>query len=91
MMTSQIKPLTNYCRIRRLDLRSKQRKILVRRIQQLSTDQENNFQVFYSAVNIADHFHLSIAGKLKQAPCQETLAVACVLIAAKLEYSGTNT
>ena len=45
---------------------------------------------FYNSVNILDNYLLSISEKEMKAPCHETLAMACVLIAAKLDHAGTN-
>ena len=41
-------------------------------------------------MSILDNYLQSIANKNRQAPCHETLAISCVLIAAKLDHSGTN-
>ena len=62
-MISQIKPLVNYCKDKALKLKTKERKNLVKRIQELSTEQAYHSQVFYNAVNIADNYLLSITGK----------------------------
>lgn len=45
---------------------------------------------FYNSVNILDNYLLSISEKEQPAPCHETLAMTCVLIAAKLDHAGTN-
>ena len=45
---------------------------------------------FYNSVNILDNFLLSISEKGQPAPCHETLAMTCVLIAAKIDHAGTN-
>ena len=60
-MIAQIKPLVNYCKEKALNLKTKERKNLIRRIQELSTEQVNHLQVFYNAVNIADNYLLCIS------------------------------
>ena len=42
---------------------------------------------FYNAVNILDNYLLTISRKNQLAPDHETLAMACILIAAKLDNS----
>ena len=59
-------------------------------IEQIVAQQKFQMITFYNAVSIADQYLNSLSGKYQKAPCIETLAVACVLIASKLDYSATN-
>lgn len=45
---------------------------------------------FYNAVSILDNYLLRIADRQQQAPCHESLAISCYLIAAKLNHAGVN-
>ena len=71
-------------------MKSKQRKNLIKRIEVITVEQAYPLLTFYNAVSIVDLYLNSISGQNQKAPCQETLAVACVLIAAKHDHSGTN-
>ena len=69
---------------------SKQRKNLIKRIQVITVEQGFPLLTFYNAASIVDLYLNSISDKNQLAPCQETLAVSSVFIAAKLDHSGTN-
>ena len=82
--------MQNYCREKALELGSKQRKSIVQRLEVINTEQGHAWHTFYTSVSILDNYLLSLSKKKQKAPCNETLAMACMFIAAKLDHAGTN-
>ena len=58
---------------------------MVRLIEELVVIREYKMETIFIAVSLADRYLVSIAVKKEKVPCLITLAVVCVLIAAKLE------
>lgn len=61
------------------------RQQMVMLIEDLNTLKEYKLETLYLSVSLADRYLVNIAVQGKPAPCLITLAVVCVLIAAKLE------
>ena len=76
-------PKSDYTLFKALNLRGRERKALVIRIEELNTINSFSQQTFFRAVGIADQYLESISQQGKEAPCIEQLAVSCLIIAAK--------
>ena len=61
------------------------RQQMVLLIEELHTMKQYKIETLYLAVSLADRYLVYIAFTEKEPPCLVTLAVTCVLLAAKLE------
>ena len=68
-----------------LQITSHARQQMVSLIEELHTIKQYKIETLYLAVSLADRYLVYIAFSDKKAPCIVTLAVTCVLIAAKIE------
>ena len=86
----RIRQLRNYCGRNGLDCGKRQRKSLVRGIREIIEGKENEKQIFFRAVSIADHYLMRLATRGKKAPNLEVLAEACAQIAEQLTDNSFN-
>ena len=90
-MLCEVKPLTNYCKIKSLDLRGKQRKLLIEKMSQFQIKNNLKLQTLFTAISIANHYLSRIAYKKQKAPSSELMVATCILLATKVvEDQKTN-
>ena len=70
-----------------LQIKSLERQQMVLLIEELHTIKQYKIETLYSAVSLADRYLVYVALREKEPPCLITLAMTCVLLAAKLEES----
>ena len=83
-MLSQEEAIGNYTQLD-LQITSHARRQMVLLIEELHTTKSYKIETLYLAVSLADRYLVYNAFNKNETPCFLTLAVACILLAAKIE------